>query len=141
MLKQEGLIDDSFITMIMKWRYSSGFSVHNEVRIAPDDAKAIENLSQYSIRNSYSLEKLKYEAGDLSVIVAYEDEWPGSDEPMFGWQKICRPPPDRCAHIWWEMGLHGGFGRAIHWRNQAGLKNSLKRRQKRAKLLSHTARG
>jgi hypothetical protein len=85
MLKQEGLIDDSFITMIMKWRYSSGFSVHNEVRIAPDDAKAIENLSQYSIRNSYSLEKLKYEAGDLSVIVAYEDEWPGSDEPMFGW--------------------------------------------------------
>jgi hypothetical protein len=68
MLKKEGLIDDTFITMIMKWRYTSGFSVHNEVRIKPDDAKGIENLSQYIIRNTFSLEKLKYEAGDSSVI-------------------------------------------------------------------------
>ncbi len=68
MLKKEGLIDDTFITMIMKWRYTSGFSVHNEVRIKPDDDKGIENISQYIIRNSFSLEKLKYEEGDSSVI-------------------------------------------------------------------------
>lgn len=68
MLKKEGLIDDTFITMIMKWRYTSGFNVHNEVRIKPDDAKGIENLSQYIIRNSFSLEKLKYAKGDSSVI-------------------------------------------------------------------------
>lgn len=52
----------------MKWRHTSGFSVHNEVRIKPDDAKGIENLSQYIIRNTFSLEKLKYSAGDASVI-------------------------------------------------------------------------
>ncbi len=68
MLKKEGLIDDAFKTMIMKWRHTSGFSVHNEVRIKPDDDKGIENLSQYIIRNSFSLEKLKYEEGDSSVI-------------------------------------------------------------------------
>lgn len=68
MLKKEGLVDDDFITMILKWRHTSGFSVHNEVRIKPDDAKGIENLSQYIIRNSFSLEKLKYEEGDSSVI-------------------------------------------------------------------------
>jgi hypothetical protein len=68
MLKKKGLIDDAFISMIMKWRHTSAFSVHNEVRIKPDDDKRIENLSQYIIRNSFSLEKLKYEEGDSSAI-------------------------------------------------------------------------
>jgi hypothetical protein len=68
MLKKEGLIDDSFIKMIMKWRHTSGFSVHNKVLIKPNDDKGIENLSQYIIRNSFSLEKLKYKEGDSSVI-------------------------------------------------------------------------
>ncbi|MEE4164456.1 MAG: transposase [Desulfocapsaceae bacterium] len=68
MLKKEGLIDDTFINMILKWRHTSGFSVHNEVRIKPDDDKGIENLSQYILRNSFSLEKLMYEEGDSSVI-------------------------------------------------------------------------
>jgi len=57
MLNKEGLIDDTFIKMIMKWRHTSGFSVHNEVRIKSDDLKGIENLSQYIICNSFSLEK------------------------------------------------------------------------------------
>ncbi len=68
MLKKEGLIDDSFIKMILKWRHTSGFSVHNKVRIKPNDDKGIENLSQYIIRNAFSLEKLKFEEGDSSVI-------------------------------------------------------------------------
>ncbi len=68
MLKKEGLIDDTFVQMILKWRHTSGFSVHNQVRIRPEDDKGIENLSQYIIRNAFSLEKLKYEGGDSSVI-------------------------------------------------------------------------
>jgi len=54
--------------MILKWRHSSGFNVHNEVRIKPEDETGIENLSQYIIRNAFSLEKVKYEEGDSSVI-------------------------------------------------------------------------
>lgn len=68
MLKKEGLIDDTFIKMLMSWRHISGFNVHNEVRIKPNDEKGIENLSQYIIRNTFSLGKLKYETGDSSVI-------------------------------------------------------------------------
>jgi len=41
MLKEEGLIDDAFITMIMKWRHTSGFSVDNSVCIARDDDAGI----------------------------------------------------------------------------------------------------
>jgi len=68
MLKKEGLIDDTFIKMLMSWRHVSGFNVHNEVRIKKDDEKGIENLAQYIIRNTFSLEKLKHDTGDSSVI-------------------------------------------------------------------------
>lgn len=68
MLKKEGLIDDVFIKMLMSWRHVSGFNVHNQVRIKPDGEKGMENLSQYIIRNAFSLEKLKYDTGDSSVI-------------------------------------------------------------------------
>ena len=68
MLKKEGLIDDSLIKLLMSWRHVSGFNVHHEVRIKPHDEKGMENLAQYIIRNTFSLEKLKYERGDLSVI-------------------------------------------------------------------------
>ena len=45
MLKDEGLIDDTFINMIMQWRHTPGFSVHNVVRIKPENKKGIENHS------------------------------------------------------------------------------------------------
>ncbi len=60
MLKKEGLIDDAFITMIMKWRHNSGFNVHNQVWIKPEDEKGIENLSHYVIRNTFSNSKIQY---------------------------------------------------------------------------------
>ncbi len=60
MLKKEGLIDDAFIKMIMKWGHNSGFSVHHKVRIKPEDEKGIENLSQYIIRNTFSNSKIQY---------------------------------------------------------------------------------
>ncbi len=68
MLKKEGLIDDTFIKMLMSWQHVSGFNAHNKVRIKKDDEKGMENLSQYIIRNTFSLEKLRYETGDSSVI-------------------------------------------------------------------------
>ena len=43
--KKEGLIDDTFIKMIMSWQHTSGFSVHNKVRTKPGDEKGIESLS------------------------------------------------------------------------------------------------
>ncbi|GAB4275434.1 MAG: hypothetical protein Kow00111_28770 [Thermincola ferriacetica] len=68
MLKKEGLVDDAFIRMIMQWRHTSGFSVHNQVRIARDDTKGQEALAQYIIRNPFSLEKVSYQQQTGQVI-------------------------------------------------------------------------
>jgi hypothetical protein len=60
MLEDEGRLDDALIKKILTWRHNSGFSVHNEVLIQAGDAKGIENLAQYIIRNTYSLTKLNF---------------------------------------------------------------------------------
>lgn len=60
MLKKASIIDDAFIKMLIGWQHVSGFNVHNEVRIKPKDEQGVENLSQYIIRNAFSLEKLKF---------------------------------------------------------------------------------
>jgi hypothetical protein len=41
--------------MIMKWRHTSGFSVHNKVRIARDDSKGQEALAQISEQSETSV--------------------------------------------------------------------------------------
>lgn len=60
MLRREGLIDDTFIANIMNWRHTSGFSVHNSVRIAANDEAGITNLAQYIMRSPFSISKLSY---------------------------------------------------------------------------------
>ncbi len=54
MLKDEGKIDDDTINKLMSWRHS-GFSVHNGSRVARDDEEGKEAISQYIIRNTFSM--------------------------------------------------------------------------------------
>lgn len=68
MLKREGKIGDDLICKIMRWRHTSGFSVHNGVQLARDDAEGWETLAQYIIRNPFSLEKLRYKEETGTVI-------------------------------------------------------------------------
>jgi Putative transposase/Transposase zinc-binding domain len=60
LLVKEGVIDDSLVAMLMKWKHTSGFNVDNSVRISRDDEKGITALAQYIIRNPFSLDKLSY---------------------------------------------------------------------------------
>jgi hypothetical protein len=60
MLKKEGLVDDTFISMLMKWWHNSGFSVDNSARIGRDDEAGMTSLAQYIIRSPFSVAKLNY---------------------------------------------------------------------------------
>jgi hypothetical protein len=62
MLKKEGLVDDTFIAMILKWRHTSGFSVDNSVLIARDDQDGKTAVAQYILRNPFSASKITYTA-------------------------------------------------------------------------------
>lgn len=60
LMVKEGVIDDSFIAMLMKWQHTSGFNVDNSVHIARGDEKGITAPAQYIIRHPFSLNKLSY---------------------------------------------------------------------------------
>lgn len=68
MLKKEGLIDDTFIANLMKWRHTPGFSVHNSVRIAAKDETGITNLAQYIMRSPFFTAKLSYNSSTGMVV-------------------------------------------------------------------------
>ena len=68
MLKKEGLIDDHFIAMIMKWRHTSVFSVDNGVRITRDDQKGQTAVAQYILRSPFSAGKITYTKSSGMVV-------------------------------------------------------------------------
>ncbi len=67
MLKKEEKITDEIINLLLSWKHS-GFSVHNRVRVERDDVEYREKIRQYIIRNTFSLEKLTYNAETGTVI-------------------------------------------------------------------------
>jgi len=68
MLKEEGKIDDKLIKNIMGWRHTSGFSVHNGVKISRDDEQGKKAIAQYIIRNPFSVKKLTYKEETAMVV-------------------------------------------------------------------------
>lgn len=98
MLKKEGLIDDGFIDMIMKWRHTSGFSVHNGVRIKRDDEKGMTALAQYIIRSPFSLAKLSYNV-DSGMIVYHSRMSHGRNKKNFKVKTAAEFIADIVQHI------------------------------------------
>ncbi len=72
MLKEEGLVDDAFIAMVVTWRHTSGFSVDNSVCIARNDEAGITSLAQYIIRSPFSTKKISY--NDDTGMVVYRSK-------------------------------------------------------------------
>ena len=52
---------------MLRWRYS-GFSVHNQVRFAADDAEGRKKLAAYMLRAPLSLPKMSYDAASGTMI-------------------------------------------------------------------------
>ena len=72
MLKEEKLIDEGLISKLLTWRYNSGFSLHNRVRLARDDSAGQEALAQYIVRNPFSVKKITY--NDATGMVIYRSK-------------------------------------------------------------------
>jgi hypothetical protein len=52
-----GLLDEDRVRLLLSWRHT-GFSVHNQVTVAPADGRAIETLARYCLRTPVSLTRL-----------------------------------------------------------------------------------
>ncbi len=59
MLQEEGLLTEERTELLLSWRHT-GFSVHNRVRVEPEDGSAVERLARYIMRPPVSLERIRW---------------------------------------------------------------------------------
>jgi hypothetical protein len=67
MLVGEGLLSQERAENLLSWK-NSGFSVHAGDPIRPDQPLALERVARYIIRNTFSLEKMRYDEEAGTVI-------------------------------------------------------------------------
>jgi len=60
LLQDEGLLSEERTELLLSWRHT-GFSVHNRVRVEPEDQPAVERLARYIMRPPISLERMAWD--------------------------------------------------------------------------------
>jgi hypothetical protein len=60
LLQDEGLLSEERSELLLSWRHT-GFSVHNRVRVEPEDQPAVERLARYIMRPPISLERMAWD--------------------------------------------------------------------------------
>jgi hypothetical protein len=60
LLQGVGLLSQERTELLLSWRHT-GFSVHNRVRVEPEDQPAVERLARYIMRPPISLERMAWD--------------------------------------------------------------------------------
>ena len=68
LLLDADLIDEERVEMILGWRHTSGFSVHNEVVVQADDGDGLERLARYLARPPVSLQRMEWDRETREVL-------------------------------------------------------------------------
>jgi len=71
-LVRAGVISEELRRRMLGWRYS-GFSVHNQVRVAAEDAEGSKKLAAYMLRAPLALAKMSYDAASGTLNLPLED--------------------------------------------------------------------
>jgi len=72
MLLVKGKVSREMIRMISAWKHS-GFHVFCGSRISPNDETAMENLTRYIIRASFSQERMRYLDQEAKIVYTSKD--------------------------------------------------------------------
>jgi hypothetical protein len=76
LLRRKELLSQERLELLLSWRYS-GFSVHNEVRLAAGDTQALEALVRYMMRPAVSLSRLVLQPDRREVLYFPRPMGPG----------------------------------------------------------------
>jgi hypothetical protein len=67
LLKQEGLLTEERLELLLSWRHHTGFSVDASVKVEPEDGPGLERLARYIARSPVSLERMRWDGGAEEV--------------------------------------------------------------------------
>jgi hypothetical protein len=80
LLQDEGLLSEERTELLLSWRHT-GFSVHNRVRVEPEDQSAVERLVRYIMRPPISLDRMSWDGeGEVRYSRKRGHESPGLEE-------------------------------------------------------------
>ncbi len=68
LLLDAGRIDEDRVELILGWRHTSGFSVHNEVVVQAGDGDGLERLARYLARPPVSLQRMEWDRENGEVL-------------------------------------------------------------------------
>ncbi len=114
LLKDQGLIDDDRIQLLLSWRHS-GFSVHNSVTVMQGDDRAFEALARYCMRNPVSLSRLSFSPGEKSVTylpkAGHDDEESETFDAMDFLARVLAHVPGPRRHLVHYYGRYSNVAR------------------------------
>ena len=85
LLRRKELLSQERLELLLSWKHS-GFSVHNDVRLAPGDTRALEALVRYMMRPAVSLARLLLQPDRREVL--YFPRSGGHDRNAAGPERI-----------------------------------------------------
>ena len=114
LLKNQGLLDDDRIQLLLSWRHS-GFSIHNSVTVLPGDGRASEALARYCMRNPVSLSRLCFSPGEKTVTylpkTGHDDEDGETFDAMDFLARVLAHVPDPRRHLVHYYGAYSNVAR------------------------------
>ena len=75
LLKQEGLLTEERLDLLLSWRHHTGFSVDASVKVEPEDGAGLERLARYIARPPVSLERMRWAGGAEEVAYTLKAKW------------------------------------------------------------------
>ncbi|HVT43212.1 MAG TPA: transposase [Thermoanaerobaculia bacterium] len=103
LLRNAGLIDEERISLLFSWKHT-GFSVHNSVTVAPEDAAGAERLVRYLMRAPVSQQRLEIDEETTEVRVRAKS---GADDAATAEESETLDPDEAVARIWRRSPSHG----------------------------------
>jgi len=115
-LKAEGLLSEERERLLLSWRHNSGFSIHYDVIVEPEDSAALERLARYLLRPPVSLDRLQWTDGSHEVAYARKakDGQPGEQKHLEALDFLARViahVPEPRLHMVRYMGHYSNVSR------------------------------
>ncbi len=115
-LKVEGLLSEERERMLLSWNHHTGFSVHYDVIVEPEDGDAVERLARYLVRPPVSLERMRWDQGADTVVYTRKAQGaqPGVEEHIDALDFLARVIahiPEPRLHLVHYMGWYSNVAR------------------------------
>jgi hypothetical protein len=105
MLRDEGLLTQERIDLLMSWQANPGFSAHHAVSVEPEDPAEVERLARYLLRPPLSVERMRFDQEAQQV--HYRRKRPS---PLGMFTETLDPLEFLLRHLAAQQGSGGGRG-------------------------------